>query len=85
MDSTGMATTCPKCGATAGTSAEECPQCGILFSKWQQRESNVASGDTARYAAIANATSSEFNWTILIIVATVVAAIFYFLNLDAPQ
>lgn len=57
----------------------ECPQCGILFSKWQQREENVASGNMSRYS-LANATSSEFNWTILVIVAAVVAIVFIYLE-----
>jgi uncharacterized membrane protein YvbJ len=78
------AQTCPKCGTAAGGSAEECPQCGILFSKWQQRENAVASGESTRYTAVANATSSEFNWTILIIVVGVIISIFYFLVHDAP-
>jgi hypothetical protein len=69
---------CPKCNSLVGSSAEECPQCGILFNKWQQRENNVATGNMERYT-IANATSSEFNWTILVIVTGVVIAIFYFL------
>ena len=72
-------TNCPKCNAVVGNEAEQCPQCGILFSKWQQREENVASGNVARYS-IANATSSEFNWVILAIVCVVVIAIFYFLE-----
>ena len=73
------ASNCPKCGATVGASAMECPQCGILFSKWQQREENVASGNMSRYS-LANATSSEFNWTILVIVAAVVAIVFIYLE-----
>ena len=71
---------CPKCGATAGTLAEQCPQCGILFSKWHEREENVASGNTARYT-IANATSSEFNWVILGIVFVVVATLFFYFEM----
>jgi ribosomal protein L40E len=74
-----MSDNCPKCNAPVSASAEECPSCGILFSKWELRQTNVAEGNMARYA-IANATSSEFNWTILIIVATVIASIFYFLE-----
>lgn len=73
------ASTCPKCNAQIGASVESCPQCGILFSKWQERENNVASGNMARYS-LANATSSEFNWTILIIVVSVVLAIFYYVE-----
>jgi uncharacterized membrane protein YvbJ len=72
-------TNCPKCNAGVGNEAEQCPQCGILFSKWQQREENVASGNVARYS-IANATSSEFNWVILAIVCVIVIAAFYFLE-----
>ncbi len=72
------ATNCPKCNAHIGASVDTCPQCGILFNKWQERENNVASGNMGRYS-IANATSSEFNWVILVLVATIVAAVFYFL------
>jgi uncharacterized membrane protein YvbJ len=71
--------TCPKCGASVGASVEECPQCGIFFNKWQQREDNVATGNMDRYS-IANATSSEFNWAILAIVVIVIASAFYFLE-----
>jgi len=70
---------CPKCNAAISPGAEECAQCGILFGKWQQREENVAMGNTARYK-IANATSSEFNWTILLIVCAVIIGIFYYLE-----
>jgi hypothetical protein len=63
----------------------ECPKCGILFSKWKERETNVASGDLSKYNAIANATSSEFNWTILVIVAIVVAGILFFMAQNAKE
>jgi uncharacterized membrane protein YvbJ len=76
---------CPQCQAAVEESDKECPKCGILFSKWQERETNVASGNLSRYSAIANATSSEFNWTILIIVAIVVAGIFYFMSQNAKE
>ncbi len=33
-----------------------------------------------RYAALANATSSGFNWTMLIIVCMVVAGVLYFIG-----
>lgn len=79
MDTLSSAINCPKCGTAARASADECPQCGILFSKWQQREDNVATGNTARYAALARATSSEFNWTILVIVAVAIGTVFMFL------
>ena len=72
-------TNCPKCNAPVSSDAETCSQCGILFSKWHLREENVATGNMDRYS-IANATSSEFNWTILAIVASVVASVFYFLE-----
>jgi hypothetical protein len=64
---------------------KECPKCGILFSKWKERESNVASGNLAKYSSIANATSPEFNWTVLIIVAIAVAGLFYFVAQNAQQ
>jgi hypothetical protein len=80
---TGTVTNCPNCNAAVG-GLDECPQCGILFSKWALREENVASGNVARYK-IANATSSEFNWAILVIVCIVVAGIFYFLDLSRAQ
>ena len=50
-----------------------------------EREGNVASGNLTKYSAIANATSSEFNWTILVIVAIVVAGIFYFMGQNAKD
>ncbi len=71
--------TCPKCAAAIDESADQCPACGIFFSKWREREDNIASGNISKYSAIANATSSEFNWTILVIVALVVAGIFFFM------
>ncbi|WP_316348045.1 rhomboid family intramembrane serine protease [Desulfuromonas acetoxidans] len=36
-------TTCPKCGAT-GQAEESCARCGILFSKYRQRQEQIASG-----------------------------------------
>lgn len=73
-------TNCPKCNAVIGPNdGEQCPQCGILFDKWQERENNVASGNLSRYSAN-SPTSSEFNWTILIIVCVVVIGIFYYLE-----
>ena len=76
---------CPKCNASADDDAKECPACGIFFSKWREREENVMSGNTTRYAAIANATSSEFNWTILLIVCGVIVVIFYLIGKRAPE
>jgi hypothetical protein len=60
----------------------QCPQCGILFSKWLERESNVASGNISRYAA-ASPTSSGFNWTILAIVCLAIVGIFYWIELSS--
>jgi uncharacterized membrane protein YvbJ len=76
---------CPQCQAPVSEADSECPKCGILFSKWKEREGNVASGNLTKYSAIANATSSEFNWTILVIVAIVVAAIIYFMAQNAKD
>jgi uncharacterized membrane protein YvbJ len=76
---------CPQCQVPVSEADNECPKCGILFSKWKERESNVASGNLSKYSAIANATSSEFNWTILIIVAGVVAGIIYFMSQNAKE
>jgi hypothetical protein len=76
-----MISNCPKCNAPVGNTAEECPQCGILFSKWMQREENLATGNMSRYS-IANATSSEFNWTILSIFCITLVGIFYFLQIN---
>jgi hypothetical protein len=70
---------CPKCNVALDPMAEECTQCGILLSKWQQREENVASGNLSRYS-IANATSSAFNWTILGIFACSLVLIFLYLE-----
>ena len=81
MMETETTTNCPKCNAPISAGAEECPQCGILYSKWQQRAENVASGNLGKYN-IANATSSEFNWTILLLVCGVIVAIFYYLELS---
>ena len=78
-------TNCPQCQAPVTEADRECPRCGILFSKWQERENNVASGNLSKYTAIANATSSEFNWTILIIVAITVAGIIYVLAQNAKD
>ena len=77
--------TCPKCGASVDEGLTECSKCGIFFSKWKEREENLASGNLSKYAAIANATSSEFNWTILVIVAVVIACIFYFMAQKAKD
>jgi hypothetical protein len=78
-------TNCPQCQAPVNEIDKECPRCGILFSKWKERENNVAEGNLSKYSAIANATSSEFNWTILIIVALTVAGIMYFLAHNAQE
>ena len=75
--------TCPKCNAAAEDDATECPACGIFFTKWKEREDAIASGDTTRYAALATATSSEFNRAILVIFCAVIVGIFYFLQLKA--
>jgi hypothetical protein len=80
-----MVTTCPQCQAPVSDTDLECPKCGILFSKWKERESNVATGNLSKYAAIANATSSEFNWTILVIVAIAVAGIFIYMAQNAKE
>jgi uncharacterized membrane protein YvbJ len=78
-------TACPQCQTPVSEADNECPKCGILFSKWRERESNVASGDLSKYSALANATSSEFNWTVLVIVAIVVAGIIYFMAQNAKE
>jgi len=64
---------------------KECPKCGVLFSKWKEREQNIASGNLSKYDAIAHATSSEFNWTILVIVAMAVAGIIFFMAQNAKE
>ena len=76
---------CPQCQAPVTEADNECPKCGILFSKWKEREANVATGNLSRYSAIANATSSEFNWTILVIVAIVVGVVIYFAAGNAKE
>ena len=76
---------CPQCETPVNEEDKECPKCGILFSKWKERESNVATGNLSKYSAIANATSSEFNWTVLIIVAVAVAGIIFFLAHNAQE
>ena len=76
---------CPQCQAGVSEADNECPKCGILFSKWKERENNLASGDMSKYSAIANATSSEFNWTVLVIVAIAVAGIILFMAQNAKE
>ena len=76
---------CPHCNAVIAESALECSTCGILFSKWKEREENVASGNLSRYASLANATSSSFNWTILVIVCVVILGVFYFMGHNAAE
>jgi uncharacterized membrane protein YvbJ len=76
---------CPQCQAEANEADTECAKCGILFSKWKERESNVASGNLSKYSSIANATSPEFNWTILVIVAIAVGVLLYFLGQNAKD
>jgi uncharacterized membrane protein YvbJ len=75
-----MSDHCPKCHADVTERDETCPQCGIYFRKWQERETNLATGNVTRYQALAKATSNEFNWTILVIICIVIAGIFYFLG-----
>jgi len=71
---------CPKCNAATNDADTECPGCGIFFSKWKEREDNVASGNVSRYSGLANATSSSFNWIILVIVCVVIVGIMYFIG-----
>jgi hypothetical protein len=73
-------TNCPKCNAAVGDEEKECPACGIFFTKWREREENVASGNLNRYQAIAQATSSEFNWVVLVIVCVAIVGVFYLLG-----
>lgn len=76
---------CPQCQTSVSDDNKECPKCGVLFSKWREREENVASGNLSKYATLANATSQEFNWTILVIVALAVAGLFIFLAQNAKE
>jgi len=78
-------TSCPQCQVEVSEADNECPKCGILFSKWKERENNLSSGNLSKYSAIANATSSEFNWTVLVIVAIAVAGIIYFMAQNAKE
>jgi uncharacterized membrane protein YvbJ len=73
-------TSCPKCNASVSDEDKECGACGIFFNKWREREDNVAMGNMTRYQAIANATSSEFNWTILIVVCVALAGAIYLIG-----
>jgi uncharacterized membrane protein YvbJ len=74
---------CPKCNAAITEGDLECRACGILFSKWREREDNLATGNMGRYAAIANATSSGFNWTILVVVCLFLGGLIYFMGQNA--
>ncbi len=76
---------CPQCQAIVNEADKECPQCGVFFSKWKERENNVASGNLSRYDSIAQATSTEFNWTVLIIVAIAVAGVICFMAYNARE
>ncbi|HXT01476.1 MAG TPA: zinc ribbon domain-containing protein [Elusimicrobiota bacterium] len=29
---------CPSCGAPSADGAAECPQCGLVFAKWRERQ-----------------------------------------------
>ena len=40
----------------------------------------MATGNVGRYSALAAATSSEFNWTILVIVCAAILGVFYILG-----
>jgi hypothetical protein len=68
-----------------GDTDSECSACGILFSKWKEREDNVATGNLTRYTAIAQATSSEFNWTVLILVCMAIVGLLYFIGQRAAD
>ena len=74
---------CPKCQTAVGPDDQECPHCGIFFSKWHEREENIAAGNLSRYASLAQATSPHFNWTMLIIVSLAVIAALYYFNHQA--
>lgn len=76
---------CPQCQASVNDDDRECPKCGVFFSKWKERENNVSSGNLSKYQAIAQSTSQEFNWTILIIVAIAVAGVIYFMAQNARE
>jgi hypothetical protein len=71
---------CPKCNSALDPTMEECPQCGILFNKWQLREENAAAGNMTRYS-IANATSSTFNWIMLGTFVIVLGMVFVYLEM----
>ncbi|MFA5976211.1 MAG: zinc ribbon domain-containing protein [Elusimicrobiota bacterium] len=74
---------CPQCNTAVSEESKECPHCGIFFSKWKERDDNISSGNTSRYAALDKATSSGFNWTILVIVCLVIVGILYYLSQQA--
>jgi len=57
----------------------------VLFAKWREREANVEAGDLTRYQRIATATSSEFNWTILILFCSTVLGVLYYMGQKAIQ
>ena len=74
---------CPKCQAIVAPEDQECPRCAIVFSKWHEREENIAAGNLSRYDTLAQATSSDFNWTLLIIVCVVFLAALYYVGHEA--
>ena len=61
------------------------PQVRDSLQQMERAGENVASGNLSKYSSIANATSSEFNWTILIIIAIAVAGVLYFVAQNAQQ
>lgn len=74
---------CPSCKTVVADDAKECPKCGVYFVKWKEREENLHAGNLTRYQQVAAATSSEFNWTILILVCLTVLGVLYFLGKSA--
>ena len=76
---------CPQCITSVEDDVLECPKCGILFSKWKERETNVSSGNLSKYSQIANATSSEFNWTILGVVVLAIIGVIVFIAQSAHE
>lgn len=68
---------CPHCHKEIQSESHPCPHCGVLPFKWRERQINVSLGELSIYV---NVTTSEFNWTILVLIALTLACVFFFMG-----